>query len=511
MARTPAVSVVISTFNRSEFLAASLEAFAVQRVSRSVVFDVTVVDNNSSDDTKAVVSRFASAIPGRYRYVFEPRQGVSHGRNAGISATRAPIVAFTDDDNVVDPDWIATLVSAFDRHPEVAAIGGRVLPEWPAPPPAWLDRRHWAPLAILDYGDRCFYASSADPRCLLTANLGVRRKVFSQLGHFSPDFPRCQDHEFQIRLWRAGARVLYAPELVVRARISPERLTRRYHQTWHTTHGVFMSLIRFEEIIDHQGRLLPAPIDAPRLYGTPAFVYRAMGQEAGQCALAALRFDRASTADCADRVRYFVSYIRHNARTRPRPGGRQVPLSDPMGFVRAHVARRLKGAAISIRRATLVHLLLVALVGASAYDIRTGKEHWPFSPYPMFSNVERAWTLDGLRLFGVTDEATPREIPLLESDLIAPFDQARLAAAFGRTYNDPQRRPLIAAMLNDCLERYERRRNAGQHEGPALRAIRLYDVHWTLDPHARNVDTPDRRRLIAQIDRATPFARKLRG
>jgi GT2 family glycosyltransferase len=509
MARRPAVSVVISTFNRSRFLAGSLEGFARQRVSSSVAFEVIVVDNNSSDDTEAVVRRLASEFPGRYRYLFEPRQGVSHGRNRGIRAALAPIVAFTDDDNVAEPDWIATLLAAFDRHPEVAAVGGRVLPEWPSAPPTWLDRRHWAPLAILDYGDRGFTTSSADPRCLLTANLAVRRKVFSEIGEFSPDFPRCQDHEFQLRLWRAGACVLYAPELVVRARISPERLTRRYHRAWHRTHGVFMSLMRFQEIIDCQGRLLPAPTEAPRLYGTPGFVYRSMGHHVWQWAVAALLFDRAGATDQADRVRYFLSYIRHNART--RPNGHQRPLRDSIAFVQAHLARRLRGAAISVRRATLVHLLVAALVGASAYDIRTGREHWPFSPYPMFSDVERLWTLDGLRLFGLTDEATPREIPLLDSDVIAPFDQARLAAAFRRTANDPARQELVAAMLNDCLDRYERRRNSGRHDGPALRAIRLYDLHWTLDPNASNVDTPDRRRLVAQIDRTTPVTRRSKG
>jgi hypothetical protein len=270
-----------------------------------------------------------------------------------------------------------------------------------------------------------------------------------------------------------------------------------------------MALMQFQEIIDRQGRLLPAPADTPRLYGTPGFVYRAMGQDARQCALAALQFDRAGAVDHADRVRYFLSYIRHNARMRPRE--RQSPLRDPIAFFQAHLARRLKGAAISIRRVTLVQFLVAALVGASAYDIRTGQEHWPFSPYPMFSDVERLWTLDGFRLFGVTDEASPREIPLLESDLIAPFDQARLAAAFRRTYNDPARRDLLAVMLTDCLERYERRRALGQHEGPALRAVRLYDFHWTLDPHATNVDTPDRRRLIAQVDRSMPVERRFKG
>jgi GT2 family glycosyltransferase len=499
MGGEPAVSVVISTFNRSRSLGASLDGLARQRLPPSLDFEVIVVNNNSSDDTAAVVSRFALDMPRRYRYLFEPRQGVSHGRNAGIREARAPIVAFTDDDNVVDPGWIATLISVLDRHPEAWGVGGRVLPEWSAPAPSWLDERHWAPLAILDYGDHPFYTSSTKPLCLLTANLAVRRKVFSQIGEFSPDFPRCQDHELLIRLWRAGGKVLYAPELVVRAQIPLERLARRYHRIWHTRHGGFTAQMRLQEIFDRRGMLLEAPVRAPRLFGTSGFVYRELGSQMWQWTTSALRFDRAGAANHSHSVRYHIAYIRHNARHRQR--GLQGRLQEPIAFLNAHVARRLKSAAMSTRRVALVHVLLAIMVGASLYDIRTGTEHWPFSPYPMFSEVERVPALDAFRLFGVTNEVAPREIPLLDSDMIAPFDQARLSAALRLTYNDPSRRPLVADMLSDCLFRYERRRVSGQHDGPALSAVRLYALHWTLDPHAANVNAPDSRRLLVQVDR----------
>jgi glycosyltransferase involved in cell wall biosynthesis len=504
MSGDPAVSVIISTFNRSQLLAASLEGLARQRLDPPHDFELIVVDNNSSDNTAAVVSRFALEMPGRCRYLFEPRQGPSHGRNAGIRVARAPIVAFTDDDNVVDPDWIATIISVLDRHPEAQAVGGRVLPEWSAPAPAWLNARHWAPLAILDYGDRLFHTNSADPRCLLTANLAIRRKVFAEIGEFSPHFPRCQDHELLIRFWRAGASALYAPELVVRAPIPRERLTRQYHRAWHKAHGAFTARMRLQEIFDRQGRLLEAPVEAPRLYGTPGFVYRAFCRHVWQWIGGVLRFDRAAAADHANNVLYFAAYIGENARRWLRePRG---SIQDLVAFLHAHVARRLKSPAISIRRVVLVHCLVVTIVGASLYDIRTGREHWPVSPYPMFSEVERIPALDAIRLFGVTDEPTPREIPLNDSNLIAPFDQARLSNALRLTYNDLSRRTLVTDMLSDCLFRYERRRISGEHDGPALQAVRLYNLHWTLDPRAANVDTPDSRRLLTQVDRRAETA-----
>ena len=204
--RHPDVSVVISTYNRAGNLDRALQSLFRQRDVERISYEVLVVDNNSTDRTRQVVEKYAKRPQVEVRYVFEERQGVSYGRNAGIHAARAPIVAFTDDDNEVDAAWIATIKTTLDARPDIAAIGGRILPDWPSPIPAWLDRRHWSPLAILDYGERPFATSQANPICLLTANLAVRRSVLEWLGGFAPEYQRCQDHELLIRLWRRGAR-----------------------------------------------------------------------------------------------------------------------------------------------------------------------------------------------------------------------------------------------------------------------------------------------------------------
>jgi glycosyltransferase involved in cell wall biosynthesis len=501
MGVAPAVSVVISSFNRAHALRAAVRALIDQDVPPGLEFEIIVVDNNSTDETPRVVSELAALSP-RVRYVFERRQGVSYGRNAGIRAARAPIVAFTDDDNVAAREWVARVHETFEEHPEAAAAGGRVLPRWIGAPPAWLDNRHWSPLAILDYGSRPFYTSAEDPRCLLSANLAVRRKVFSTIGEFSPRFPRCQDHELLIRLWRAGARVLYTPALVVYAPVEAERLTRRYHRTWHATHGHFTASMQLQEIINSEGRLLPEPAEVPRLFGSPGYVYRAAVSHVRAWLLAAIRRDRSGTVDHAHRLRYFASYILQTARIRARRGG---AIAEAFGFVRAHVARRLQPTGMSAGRFTAVHLLIAALIGASAYDIATGTEHWPVSPYPMFANVEHEAVLDSVRLYGVVADGSAREIPLLDGAVIAPFDQTRLTTALARVAASKDL-PRLDAMLRDCLERYERLRSEGAHSGPPLRGVRLYEVHWTLQPDAANVDRPDSRSLVAAVDLGTRVA-----
>jgi glycosyltransferase involved in cell wall biosynthesis len=64
------------------------------------------VDNDSTDQTRDVVEDFSRRFPGRFRYLLEPYQGVSHAHNAGIRESRGEVVAFMDDDVIVDPEWL---------------------------------------------------------------------------------------------------------------------------------------------------------------------------------------------------------------------------------------------------------------------------------------------------------------------------------------------------------------------------------------------------------------------
>src|SRR5262249_19259934 len=156
-------------------LPAALSALLAQ--TGDVSSEIVVVDNNSTDDTAAVVRPIARASAGRVRYAFEPRQGLSHGRNAGIALARAPIIAFTDDDVRVSADWILQITRAFREYPGAGYVGGRVLPYWHAPPPSWLTEAHWAPLALQDYGPDTRVSGRERAVCLVGANLAFRKQV----------------------------------------------------------------------------------------------------------------------------------------------------------------------------------------------------------------------------------------------------------------------------------------------------------------------------------------------
>ena len=221
------VSVVISTYNGAARLPGALESVLRQDLD-GVSYEVIVVDNNSNDGTRALIESSIGREGGRLRYIFEPRQGVSYGRNAGIAAASAPIIAFFDDDVRVARDWIRTLKQALDEHPDVDFVGGKVLPEWQAPPAAWLTDEHWSPLALVDYGPEPLRVTAERQLCLVSANLAVRRTLFDAVGLFAPELQRVkdsigsmEDHELLMRCWHAGRRAcIFRPSS--RARRCPQ-------------------------------------------------------------------------------------------------------------------------------------------------------------------------------------------------------------------------------------------------------------------------------------------------
>src|SRR6185503_14372472 len=130
------VTVLICTYNRASMLGPTLDSLA-QMEAPGLNWDVLVVDNNSSDDTAAVVQSRAASYPVPLRYLFEGRQGKSNALNTGMASTDADIIAFTDDDVQVPANWLSRTKAAFDTH-NCDYVGGPVAPWWEATPPRWL-------------------------------------------------------------------------------------------------------------------------------------------------------------------------------------------------------------------------------------------------------------------------------------------------------------------------------------------------------------------------------------
>ncbi len=125
LADAPFVSVIVPTHERPEQLTACLNSLLSLHYPQ---YEIIVVDNApSTDGTVALVEKLSQNAP-HIRYVREDRQGPSWARNCGIREAKAEILAFTDDDVVVDPYWLAALVKGFGGDKRVVCVTGLVLP-----------------------------------------------------------------------------------------------------------------------------------------------------------------------------------------------------------------------------------------------------------------------------------------------------------------------------------------------------------------------------------------------
>jgi len=119
MPRTPrpTISLIIPAYNEEDYLPACLDA-VMQNVA-GLAKEIIVVDNNSTDGTKAVVERYPTV-----RYVFEPRKGITRARQCGFLAATGDILAYVDADTRPPAGWIEQVVEAFGTREDLACLSG---------------------------------------------------------------------------------------------------------------------------------------------------------------------------------------------------------------------------------------------------------------------------------------------------------------------------------------------------------------------------------------------------
>jgi glycosyltransferase involved in cell wall biosynthesis len=306
-------SVLICSYNRAELLGEALDSLARSRVN-GLRWDVVVVDNNSSDDTRTAVTSRIAGFPVPLRYLFEPRQGKSIALNTGLAAIDATFVLFTDDDVRVSEGWVEASCRPMLVDASVDYTGGPVLPIWERQCPHWLDAKRadlWGTLAILDYGPEPFVFEERR-RVPLGANMAVRRSLIERVGGFSPDLGRRGDSllgqeqaEFFCRSREAGARGLYVPAMSLLHHVPARRLTRDYFRRWWYWKGVSKSKLEQLHPLTEMGIDLSR---VPTVLGVPRFMIGSAVRNLVGWLYAAVTWNAIERMRCAMMLCYVAGY-----------------------------------------------------------------------------------------------------------------------------------------------------------------------------------------------------------
>ena len=247
------LSVILPTFNRARLLQRALGSLAAQTWPADR-FEVLVVDNASTDGTAEMCAGLR-ATSTNLRYVHEPRPGLLHSRHAGLKAARGDILVYGDDDIHAFPTWLQAIAESF-ADPAVALVGGKVVPEFESPPPAWVTGlleaapRGWYMIAysVIDLGDQ---GCEIDPLLVFGCNYAIRRQALIAAGGFHPDtMPRdllrfYGDGEAAVSraLHASGGKAVFNPGASVYHRVSSERLSLDYVYHRYFVEGITNSYV----------------------------------------------------------------------------------------------------------------------------------------------------------------------------------------------------------------------------------------------------------------------------
>ena len=225
----PLVSIVIATRNRIDNLRRCLGALRACEVPPGAFAEVLVVDNGCDEATRALVGGFEAASgPIVFRYLREPRRGKAFAVNSGVRQATAPILAFTDDDALVDKRWLLEIVGEFARDPELGLLAGRVDARTLDDPDTavTLVRERKVLNGVLSLEGQ-----------VLGCNLAIRPAILDKVkGRDTRLGPgrglSCEDIDFAHRVLRHGFRAVFTPDAVVYHEPGERDRSREYLRGW---------------------------------------------------------------------------------------------------------------------------------------------------------------------------------------------------------------------------------------------------------------------------------------
>ncbi|MDD2467522.1 MAG: glycosyltransferase family 2 protein [Desulfobulbus sp.] len=264
------VSIVIATFNRDDVLKKTLDKFLLIECY-DIIYELIIVDNNSSDNTKFVIEKYLNKLP--IVYILEKKQGKNNALNSALKIIKGKVVVFTDDDVTPEVNWLKVIVDSCDRWPAIRVFGGRVEPVFPRDVNKFISSADFSSYVFgryQPYPDE--QISEGTTPC--GANCWFRRSVFDDGFLYDPDIGPCgiarisgSEMELFDRLMKNGEKIVYIPSSIIFHRIQDYQLTIKYllKRSYASGRG-WVRIKRPDE-------------NAVFLFGAPRYMYRIIFQK----------------------------------------------------------------------------------------------------------------------------------------------------------------------------------------------------------------------------------------
>lgn len=226
MSEMPEISVAVCTYNRADVLPTCLESLSNQTISNEL-FEVLIIDNNSTDDTKKIADDFCQKH-NNFRYIFEEKQGHSQARNRAIAEAKGKYLAYIDDDETVNREFAQSIIDCFNET-DADVIGAQLF--------TWVD----SPKKPVFYNAKIYDFDLGTERKQMTppgfdfgfgcGHSCFKKSLFDEVGLFSENFgvvngklQMGEDSEMGYRLLKAGKVFYYEPKMKVRHKLRPKEL-----------------------------------------------------------------------------------------------------------------------------------------------------------------------------------------------------------------------------------------------------------------------------------------------
>ncbi len=216
MSDTYPLSIIVCTYNREKYLSRCLDGLAKQNNIDPQSFEILLIDNKSTDNTKTICNNFISQNKTlNIRYIFEETPGLSNARNRGWNEAKGTFVAYIDDDAIPATEWTQEALSLINRHKNknLGAFGGPVVRYAEVPLPNWVPD---------DYGNFDAGLTEKPITSLFGCNMVIKKSLLEQFGGFNPNLGMHgkkiaygEEDEIFIKMLNANIPILYSPGIKV--------------------------------------------------------------------------------------------------------------------------------------------------------------------------------------------------------------------------------------------------------------------------------------------------------